>query len=704
MPRIHYGRKDEPAVDLQQSNDLIAVRTRSRRPMLRDIGPVPQPAPGGLGNAALVADFPEAGVEVFRVPVGRDDGSVAERKRVLRQDPDVRFAGKVLVDPGSGKPVVYTENLFIKFIDSAAPEACREALREVGLTVKRELGYATNAFFVQAPEGTGQQVFEIAEQLLARADVEYCHPETVRALGRRAVFPQQWHLARTVINGVAIDAHANVQAAHEISRGRGITVAVVDDGVDIDHPEFAGAGKVLHPRDVTQRNDNPRPKTGRDRHGTACAGVAVAAGVLGASGVAPEAALMPIRFASALGSQQEADAFEWAASHGADIISCSWGPEDGPWWAPDDPSHQVVAPLPASTRLAIDFATSTGRGGKGCVVLFAAGNGNESVDNDHYASYAGVMAVAACNDTGRRSVYSDFGAALWCAFPSSDMAEADLGHPAPLTPGIWTTDRRGSAGYNPGNTAQGDAEGLFANDFGGTSSACPGAAGVAALVLATNPALTWQQVRDILRRACDKIDPAGGQYNAQGRSRFYGFGRLNARTAVELARPQPRNDITINRRFDAPIPDLQTASFTLQVPDSTPVQALSVGLDLTHSFIGDLQITLKPPAGLQLPAIVLHNRSGGARQAIKTVYDRLSTPALAALAGRQCAGSWTLQIRDMAARDSGTLLSWSLRLVLAHPEAVVPVPSPVPAPKKAARKSAASKAARPARRKSALPA
>ena len=115
MPRIHYGRKDEPAAELQQSNDLIAVRTRSRRPMLRSAGPVPQPAPADLRDAALVADFPEAGVEVFRVPVGRGSRSVAERKLALRQDPDVRFAGKVLVDPGSGKPVVYTENLFIKF-------------------------------------------------------------------------------------------------------------------------------------------------------------------------------------------------------------------------------------------------------------------------------------------------------------------------------------------------------------------------------------------------------------------------------------------------------------------------------------------------------------------------------------------------------------------------------------------------------------
>ena len=64
------------------------------------------------------------------------------------------------------------------------------------------------------------------------------------------------------------------------------------------------------------------------------------------------------------------------------------------------------------------------------MVFFAAGNGNESVDNDGYASYDRVLAVAACNDRGERSVYSDFGEAVWCAFPSSDLAFAPLGSDA----------------------------------------------------------------------------------------------------------------------------------------------------------------------------------------------------------------------------------------------------------------------------------
>jgi subtilisin family serine protease len=457
---------------------------------------------------------------------------------------------------------------------------------------------------------------------------------------------------------------------------------VIDDGVDIDHVEFSGSGKVVAPRDVTLRSDDPRPKDPGapevpDDHGTACAGVACANGIDGASGVAPAARLMPIRLASGLGSQREADAFVWAADHGADVISCSWGPPDGKWWRPADPLHKRRWPLPASTRLAIDYVVNQGRAGRGCVILFAAGNGNEPTENDGYISYEKVIAVAACNDRGKRSVYSDYGAAVWCAFPSNDFGHKPLKHPDPLTPGIWTTDRRGAAGYNAGAEADGDAAGMYVNSFGGTSSACPGAAGVAALVLAANATLKWHEVKDLLRRACDRIDPGDGEYDAAGHSPKYGYGRLNARTAVELARPQPRNEVTVARRFDAPLPDLQTAEFSLDVPEAAPVQAVSVGVEIRHSYIGDLQVSLHPPPATRVGAIMLHDRAGGSRDDLKKIYDATGAARLGALAGRSCAGRWTLRVRDCEAEDAGTLVSFSVRLSFAQGEA-----TPAPAPKR----------------------
>ena len=144
---------------------------------------------------------------------------------------------------------------------------------------------------------------------------------------------------------------------------------------------------------------------------------------------------------------------------------------------------------------------------RGAFICWAAGNGNESIDNDRYASYEKVIAVAACNDRSKRSVYSDFGESVWCSFPSNDFGHIPFDHPIPLTNGIWTTDRLGQFGYNPGQPEFGSPDGRYANDFGGTSSACPGTAGVVALMLSVNPELRWNEVKDILKRSCDRIDP-----------------------------------------------------------------------------------------------------------------------------------------------------------------------------------------------------
>jgi len=519
------GKKGKKYV-LQESKDMVAVRTRNSRDLKNAI--ISEKGKKALKDFELVLEFPEADISVFQAKDSvRDKLAVRNKaKKALKKEPELRFAGRVLIDPDSKTLVLYTENIFIKFHDHIETGLCENILAENGLKIKQKPDYARNTYFVGAPENTGLRIFALAESLLGRKEVELCHPELIRKRSLKKIHPMQWHLKVTTINGVSVNANVKAERAHKLSTGENIIIALIDDGFDIDHPEFSKPGKVVHSRDVSSGSNDPRPKNSYNNHGTACAGVAAASGIK-ASGVAPDCSLMPVRLSSNLGSMAEAAAFKWATDHGADIISCSWGPEDGNWSDPDDPVHSTEVGLPDSTRLAMDYAVTQGRDGKGCIITFAAGNGNEDCKFDGYASYDKVMAVSACNDTGKRCVYSDYGECVWCAFPSSDFGYSPFNHPEPVTAGIYTTDRLGRAGYN--------TEGDYTDDFGGTSSSCPGVAGTVALMLSANPELTWMRVREIIKETSDKIDKVVGKYDSKGHSIYYGYGRVNAEKAVKRA-------------------------------------------------------------------------------------------------------------------------------------------------------------------------
>jgi subtilisin family serine protease len=659
MVAVRYGGKNGKTYNLEVSASRIAVRTHESRSVAAAVpaesAPVSARARDLLRHFDVEWSIPSAGVEILNAPEAAEDLRDATRA-ALKEEEAVRFAGRVLVDPVSNAPVLYTENLFVKFDPELDDEDCRRILGDYGLTIKRPLPYAANAYFAATPEGTGMAVFDVAEKMLANPQIELCHPELVREARARQAFPQQWHLQKTTIKGKVIDAHANVTAAWPLSQGEGVTIAIIDSGIDMNHEEFRSAGKIVAPRDATLRTSNPVPLSG-ENHGTACAGVACADGNFGASGVAPKARLMPIRLASVLGSQAEADAFAWAADHGADVISCSWGPPDGTWFDPDDPAHQDVVLLPDSTRTAIDYAINTGRGGKGCVICWAAGNGNESVDNDGYAKYPKVIAVAACNDLGTKSAYSDFGDAVWCTFPSNHGDTSQ-------TSGIWTTDRSGAQGYNLGQLSKGDQAGHYTNSFGGTSSACPGVAGTVALMLARNPALRWNEVKEILKQTGDPIDAANGQYDVvTNHSPFYGYGRVNARNAVVAATAHALQPAVVRTvRPSIPIRDNASVTALLSVPDNIPAQQIRARVDIEHTWVGDLEVDLIPPAALGIAPIRLHAREGSSGDNIRRTYDVVSTPALQGLIGKVVSGDWGLKVADQAAQDEGILHEFSLEL------------------------------------------
>ena len=212
---------------------------------------------------------------------------------------------------------------------------------------------------------------------------------------------------------------------------------------------------------------------------------------------------------------------------GADIISNSWGPADNSGQTVD--MNQTLKDLVANI-------TTTGRNGLGTIILFAAGNGGESIETDGYASNPNVFAIGASNASGNRASYSDFGNSLDFMASSCDIDSSGgdgWAGGGSYVDGIWTTDNMGSGGYNSGNMNDGDALGNYTNSFGGTSSACPLAAGITGLVLFANPDLTKDQVYEIYKETSDKI--GFDAYDVNGFNMNYGYGRINACEAVKKA-------------------------------------------------------------------------------------------------------------------------------------------------------------------------
>ena len=422
-----------------------------------------------------------------------------------------------------------TSRFLVKFTTEVDEERRHGINERYGVREVERLDYAENAFTLES-ETPGRSAIELANIYREREPTEWAHPVFIRRQVRKAgaapapaaserIVPadKRWHLGST--QSRVIDAWATPGLPAGAAKGaRSIRIAVLDDGMDIDHPDFAG--RVVAQFDFAAGTADARPKETSDKHGTACFGVAGGADSGPASGAAPNCSLIAVRTPSFLGVDEEAQMFKWAADQKADVISCSWGPAD---------NTGDVDPIPDNVAAAVEYCVTQGRGGKGIPIFFAAGNGDELVSTDGYASNPNIIAVAASTSRNVKSWYSDFGPEIWICAPSSgDDNAGELS--------IFTTDRQGAQGYNLGSAALGDSTGNYTGDFGGTSSAAPLAAGICGLVLSANPNLTEnprtrREVREVLAATAAKI----GTGYTNGRSPEFGFGRIDAAAAVQEA-------------------------------------------------------------------------------------------------------------------------------------------------------------------------
>ncbi|MFF8270146.1 type VII secretion-associated serine protease mycosin [Streptomyces sp. NPDC016562] len=313
------------------------------------------------------------------------------------------------------------------------------------------------------------------------------------------------------------------------TRGDGVTVAVLDTGVDDSHPDLAG--QVLDGTDLIGMGAGRGDKAWA-RHGTAMAGIIAGHGHgpsrgQGVLGIAPQAKILPVRVileegdpgraqARASKGGALADGIRWAADHGADVINLSLGDDS------DSAHHE------AGEDEAVQYALA-----KGVVVVASAGNGGESGDRVSYpAAYPGVIAVTAVDRRGRKAAFSTRNWYATVSAPGVDVVIAD-------------PDRAYYEGW-------------------GTSAAAAFVSGAAALVRAAHPELSPAQIKKLLEdTAADS--PAGGRDDARG------YGTVDPVAALQVAEAM---------RPEAPVPAPAAAGRTYFGPGPEPVRPSERGARL----------------------------------------------------------------------------------------------------------------------------
>lgn len=548
--------------------------------------------------------------------------------------------------------------------------------------------------------------------------------------GTDPLVSEAWHIHNSGVSKYTdfpgtFDEDSSIQEVHDMGIfGKGVTVVVSDTGTELNHEDLSG-NKLA---DSFHRNytfsdpnfwngGNPHPSDS-EAHGTAVAGLISAVGWnnIGSRGVAPSSKFAAFKYIFKRSSSETAEsnlAKEIHQLYGEfDVFNFSYG-YDGKYYVVSDPTVED----------ALQLGTTSLRNGKGALYVQSAGNsfheyieeidfdiwGNANSHSDEATPFKIIVGAIAAD--GVKSSYSSPGANLWVSAPGGEYGET---YPAMITTDImgcnagysYTSLLHGTYfnfGYHPDNQRCD-----YTNIMNGTSSAAPVTSGVIALMLEARPELTWRDVKHILAETADIVDfdfilntlthpggldlfghdydykwiKNGGGANATLArnqmgyyfSNWYGFGRVNAKAAVDMAKTYNLSTLGVFEQTKHSSGTWFYSSGTLTgqtIPDQSfvglensiwvghnyVIENVQVELNINHEFAGELAIVLESPTGTESRLMTVNNRI--------IAEDGLEEVIMASNAfyGEQSEGWWTLKIYDGDTLvGEGELVNWKINI------------------------------------------
>ncbi|TFW20386.1 DUF4214 domain-containing protein [Massilia arenosa] len=475
-------------------------------------------------------------------------------------------------------------------------------------------------------------------------------------------FSLQWYLYTT-----------RTEIAWNHATGKGVKIGIFDQGIDPTLAELVDSNDRAAGRTALTLQQGGAPVLEDDNHGTHVAGIIGAArDGEGMVGVAYGARLTSIYTSDTFTDdypKEIANAFRYALN--VDVLNNSWGfgnllQHDTNWAFLDNAADPRFAPA----FTALHDLAEKGRGGLGTVVVQSAGNSFSYGDDTNLHNFQNsryIITVGASDYFGLSSEFSTTGASILVSAPGG----AGYGDYA----SILTLDRKGGAGDINGDY-------LFAD---GTSFAAPIVSGIVAMMLEVNPHLGYRDVQQILAYTAHQTDYGLGDWSSNGATDWNGgglrynsviqasgFGMVDALAAVRLAEAWTTTPQTVANTVEAtgsqtvnkaiPDQDQKGITSTIHIDSAMTVERADVTVNITHPFIGDLEVELLSPAGTV--SYLMYRPSQGALSAVGSSQENVHFTFDTVLDwGEKATGDWTLTVRDVQTGDFGTFTDWSLDLI-----------------------------------------